>query len=102
MTVREKAELLRTLSESTKHLYAYGLAAGEVMVQANGHDGRSVVVYIPSDSTSAVSAGRGRKKNHLPAKMVDLLDFASPAAWRASASLLGAVRNGLVKVKMER
>ncbi len=87
MTVRAKTELHRALAATDLvALWAKSNTVGELQVQALGPEGRMQTVFIPS------SVGLAEPR------LVNLLDYASQSAWRASRSLMAAVRAGHVEI----
>lgn len=91
MTVRAKTELHRALAiADLKALYVSSNVVGELQVQAIGHDGKMATVFLPS------SVGLAEPR------LVNLLDSAPVASWRASRSLMAAVRAGHVHVTLSK
>lgn len=89
MTVREKAALTKALAKhGIARVMVKSNIVGELQIQCE--DGGKVVnVFIPSSLRSADPS------------WVNLLDFATLAAWRDSKSLLNAVRMGYLTVRLE-
>ncbi len=92
MTVREKSSLNRALGQhhDVSALWAISHVVGELQVQAVGYEGRMVTVFIPS------SVGQSEPRS------VNLIDSAPASAWKASRSLMAAVRAGYVHVTLDK
>lgn len=89
MTVRAKTQLHRALSQTdVSSVWIRSHCVGELQVQAIGYEGRMATVFIPS------SVGLQEPR------LVDLIQFAPAAAWKASRSLMAAVRAGHVHVTL--
>ena len=89
MTVRARAELSKILGSgrSITAIWARSNCSGQLQVQVDGPEGPSSV-FIPSNMA-------------IGSKGLNLLNFATPAQWKKSSSLLNAVRMGHLTVKVE-
>jgi hypothetical protein len=91
MTVRAKTEIYRALNApGITQIWVKSNIVGELQVQAIGYDGTMQTVFVPS------SIGLAEPR------LVNLIDFASASSWRASRSLMAAVRMGHITVTLKK
>ena len=91
MTVRAKTEIYRALNaQNITAVWVKSTIVGELQIQAVGYDGEMQTVFIPS------SVGVAEPR------LVNLIGFASASSWRASRSLMAAVRAGHITVTLKK